>query len=1565
MPGVIIGKVAVKVVPDTTDFRRDTQRKLDAEEKRLTAVVQTKADLTGAKRDLLEGIRELNAENRSRDAYKVKLYTTLDLGTVRMREELNKAVRRYEELSRTNQVDLQTGLDKPNLAVVLDTNDENLKATKEKIDHWRRSMSPVEIPVHLDLNNQLARFTEAKIKVLTRPRSVDILPRINKVAMAKAKATLAALSGGRALHKFFDDFAEWVGNLDRSLPKIAAVGLGIMGLGAWGATASANLFALAASLAQIAGAGLALPGILGGMAVGLTVTIVAFKDFKKYVPEVSSAWSDLKSTISENFWSKAQAPIKNFVDKLLPEFTQGFGKASSAIGGYFGSLAHKIGTAFDGPVKGMFADLTKSIHVATGGTGALAGIITTLGRTGASYLPRLAKWFVSISDRFDKFLTKAANNGSLNTWIDNGIKALHDLGQVLKNIGGIFAGLSHAMTKAGGSTLNMFAATLAKVNKVVNSPGFQKGMTDVFHAAFSAMHNIATQAGPAVDRMFTNLGKTLTSMLPAVGTALGRIGNTIASVLGSKAVNKGIIDFFHGVEQAIRQLQPVVKQLTPVIGQLLTFLGQFAKQLGGVLAQAVKDLIPLLGSMLGALKPVMEILTSGLTGALKILNPLMTTFGTIIGSVVVPVYLAVAALKALRTASLAVIATSKALWNGFRTGVYFLTDFIAGFRDARAAESAFTGTAGTMGGRVRAMFSGMSDGAKAFASTVAGISIGVVVGQLTKDSSTGVKALGTLASAAAGAAAGFAMSGAWGAALGAAGGLLGSLTGWLGGATKATQALKQETDDLTQSIIDNNGAIGSNTRALVVKALQDNGAFDAANKLGISLKTLTSAALDQAGALATVKSRLSDVEKGFANYSGDMVGPTGGAADVNDAIQKINSSLGQQSGAVKDAVDRAKNYKSAMGSAGTATDNTTNSLHDAKNALDATSRSTQVLTDRLAKLGNGALDVKSSYVDFKLSVKALTAGFKQNGTAIQGNTTKALNNKQALIAAVNAAKAHAQSLVAQGKKTKDVNAALKEDIQFLTQQARQSSLSGKALHGFLQNVGALPGQIKNSLKGSGKSGQNAGQAIAQSMAKGLQAKLPEIRNAAVKGVDAAKKPVQQAPKSVKAAAVGIGNAVAAGIKQGASKAPSQMHAVMTSVRNSITNSGIVWGSLLVTAGQSIIAGLQSGINSRIGAVQASLHKLTRDIPKWKGPAQTDRNLLVNAGKIIMDGLLRGLESQYDPIKQSLGKLTRKLPELLHENLAHLPYETRLATKGIAQAAEGALKAWKQVSDQLDNARQKLSDLKSAANDYYKSIKANVISTGDFTQFDLSSAYTPASAFTAITKSLGKARNQARQFARDLKALKKAGLSKTAIDQLAQAGPEQGLKSAKAILDAGKKGVDQVNKLQRQIARAAASTAKTATNSMYQQGIQTAQGFVNGLKSQKKALDKEFTALAKELVRIVKQELGIHSPSRVFHEIGAFTGIGLLNGLESQYGSVKDSLRRFAKDVSATDFGVPTVALGAEVSAAAARASANSGSNSGSNSTTNNTLNYYAPAGSAALSSHEQLFKASKRPRFGW
>ncbi|WP_327175475.1 hypothetical protein OG599_09250 [Streptomyces sp. NBC_01335] len=624
----IVGRIAVKVMPDTSGFKKDLKEQLRRIESDLSVTIQTKADATGARRDVLQIVRDINRDNKATDARKIRFFTAIDGNG--MARAVKEAAIKLREKAKHEKIDFKIGDVTGSGKIVLELDKDSADRAKDEIDRWRRSVSPVKVDIELNWPSAASAAVSARLGILTRPRTVPIIPDLDNAALAKVGTALAALSGARVLSDTFERLWKSIKNLDRSAPIIGTLATAIAGLAGWGLTAASNLFTLSASLASIAPTALLLPGLLGGMAVGLGVSIAALKDFNKVIPEVKSALSGLQDTISENFWAKAAEPIRAVVDDLLPKFRDGVSETATELGSFFGSFATNLGTSLSPALTQMFTDLSASISIATDGTDTFASIIATLGRVGTSYLPDLASWFVKISENFDAWLSKKGDNG-LKDMIDEGIVALKDLGSIVVDIGGIFAGVARAAEEAGGSTLGTLADTLDQIHQKIDSSGVQDAMRMLFYSAHEAMNELMLSAGPQLRGFLSTVVSLLTSVLPQVGNIIGTALGGIADALNQPAITAGVHALFDGMQSGVEGLVPALAPLGAALGAVLAVVGTLVAQLGPLVGAALGPLARAFAALAPMITPIIELLMGALAGAFQQLTPIIQRMVPIVG----------------------------------------------------------------------------------------------------------------------------------------------------------------------------------------------------------------------------------------------------------------------------------------------------------------------------------------------------------------------------------------------------------------------------------------------------------------------------------------------------------------------------------------------------------------------------------------------------------------------------------------------------------------------------------------------------------------------------------------------------------------------------------------------------------------------------------------------------------------------------------------------------------------------------------------------------------------------
>lgn len=159
MPGsATIGKVAVKVIPDTTGFRKQLERELKALERDLDKAVKVKVELD--QNGLREKAKQLR-DDMQKDLKKITLQ--VDLGD---QDDLRKGIAAIDnELKKLRQVKIEVDLDEDSLlaererleAILNDVASIELRVKDGNSDSIRRAIS--------DLNGELDKLNDRRIEV--------------------------------------------------------------------------------------------------------------------------------------------------------------------------------------------------------------------------------------------------------------------------------------------------------------------------------------------------------------------------------------------------------------------------------------------------------------------------------------------------------------------------------------------------------------------------------------------------------------------------------------------------------------------------------------------------------------------------------------------------------------------------------------------------------------------------------------------------------------------------------------------------------------------------------------------------------------------------------------------------------------------------------------------------------------------------------------------------------------------------------------------------------------------------------------------------------------------------------------------------------------------------------------------------------------------------------------------------------------------------------------------------------------------------------------------------------
>ncbi|MBT2505161.1 hypothetical protein J7I98_04460 [Streptomyces sp. ISL-98] len=325
------------------------------------------------------------------------------------------------------------------------------------------------------------------------------------------------------------------------------------------------------------------------------------------------------------------------------------------------------------------------------------------------------------------------------------------------------------------------------------------------------------------------------------------------------------------------------------------------------------------------------------------------------------------------------------------------------------------------------------------------------------------------------------------------------------------------------------------------------------------------------------------------------------------------------------------------------------------------------------------------------------------------------------------------------------------------------------------------------------------------------------------------------------------------------------------------------GSLLYNKGMDVVSGLWRGIQSMGGWIKSQIMGWARSVipgPIAKALGISSPSKVTTAqGRWIARGLVEGLTGSAKQVRSASQRLAdivrdRLAPGRRRSNaLGRIDKDTRALTRLAGKEAT--------LATRMKTASKAYADLIKSRDKLAKDVREGVLSGANITSND-GGPVTGDSILSGLIGDVG----QAQQFASNLAALKKKGVSADLIAQIAQAGVAGGSAAAQALATADKGTIRQINAQQQLLKTAAEQAGSVAGNAMYGTGISAAQGLIQGMRSQQSAIEKQMVAIAKGMSKAIKKALGIRSPSKVMaDQVGRHIPAGLVAGIRSGQSAV--------------------------------------------------------------------------------
>ncbi|MFC7979513.1 phage tail tape measure protein [Streptomyces cinereoruber] len=215
-----------------------------------------------------------------------------------------------------------------------------------------------------------------------------------------------------------------------------------------------------------------------------------------------------------------------------------------------------------------------------------------------------------------------------------------------------------------------------------------------------------------------------------------------------------------------------------------------------------------------------------------------------------------------------------------------------------------------------------------------------------------------------------------------------------------------------------------------------------------------------------------------------------------------------------------------------------------------------------------------------------------------------------------------------------------------------------------------------------------------------------------------------------------------------------------------------------------------------------------------------------------------------------------------------------------------------IHTKLVAAQEKLAELNKAKAEMASSVSQKARDSASFMGAFDSSEYGDNSGNAILARLKGKLQAII-DFRSNLATLAKRGLGAGIINEIAQAGPEEGGQMAQALLNAGGGQIKELNSTYSAIGAESGKLGNFVAGNYYDAGIQATQGLIKGIQSQENALNKAIERMSQQMVNALKRALGIRSPSRVFKALGGFTAEGFAHGVREGQGDVQKAVEELA------------------------------------------------------------------------
>lgn len=302
------------------------------------------------------------------------------------------------------------------------------------------------------------------------------------------------------------------------------------------------------------------------------------------------------------------------------------------------------------------------------------------------------------------------------------------------------------------------------------------------------------------------------------------------------------------------------------------------------------------------------------------------------------------------------------------------------------------------------------------------------------------------------------------------------------------------------------------------------------------------------------------------------------------------------------------------------------------------------------------------------------------------------------------------------------------------------------------------------------------------------------------------------------------------------------------------------------AGASVGQGLAGGMAGSSSLVHAGARQMAAEVTagiraelEIRSPSKKTTALAKDAGR----GLIAGLTGSRDKIRSVSADLAKDI---------RTAFSGRKET-GLVRMVTSQTNRLMSLAARRDRIAARIAEAKGYAGDVTATARGGV---------QLGSLGLEVVTGGTIKSAMGAKLSRIKRFTAYIKKLAARGLHKTLLREILDMGPEQGYAYAAALAEADKATLSSVNRTQHGLDTATRGLGQLGADRLYDSGKNASKGFLRGLESQEKDLERVMQKIALAMQKALRKALGIRSPATKMIPDGINTArgvaVGVLRGL---------------------------------------------------------------------------------------